>query len=245
MVPALLGATESSRSGAAVAFDSDNDGYGWHGDRYYTSGLRLAYVSDFTPVSDVAGRRWFVGLADELYTPQDKGATSPPAGDHPYSSWLYGTCGLAWIGASTLDLVTLNAGVVGPSARGEQIQSEWHRLIGAPVSRGWDTQLRDEPGVDLAYLRVWRTRLAGSGNGLSADLCRAPVWSSARCATWRSWPCRSGSVADCPMTSVTFACVTGYPGSHPCGGIAPPHIPGRRSLGTSTRTPRGRRGRET
>lgn len=164
-----LCAGEPAGAGSSVAFVSENDLYGGHGDRYYTSGLRLAYVSEPVGVAGGGEGRWFAGLVQELYTAENRDVVVPPANDHPYSSWLYGTAGYAWLGTSSADVFTVNAGVVGPSARGEQIQSEWHRFIGAPVCRGWASQLRDEPGIDLAYLRAWRYRVAGDGDGLAAE----------------------------------------------------------------------------
>jgi lipid A 3-O-deacylase len=46
--------------------------------------------------------------------------------------------------------------MVGPAALGKQVQSEWHHVVGADPPQGWDNQLRNEPGVLLAYLQKWR-----------------------------------------------------------------------------------------
>jgi lipid A 3-O-deacylase len=151
-----------ARDRGALDFASENDVYGQWGDRYYTNGLRLAYVSPdmLAPEAkdDRPSLRWFAGAAQEIYTPRNRYTTNPPADDHPYSAWLYATGGVAWADKSSLDLFTLNTGVVGPSALGEQVQNNYHRAIFVKPLNGWDTQMHDEPGVNVAYLRVWRLR---------------------------------------------------------------------------------------
>ena len=46
--------------------------------------------------------------------------------------------------------------MVGPSAHADNVQTEFHKLIDVDVARGWDHQLKDEPGVILTYARKWR-----------------------------------------------------------------------------------------
>jgi lipid A 3-O-deacylase len=36
------------------------------------------------------------------------------------------------------------------------VQTEWHKWVDADHPRGWDNQLRNEPGLLLAYLEKWR-----------------------------------------------------------------------------------------
>lgn len=163
----VSGAAAPAVSPAAVSLASENDVYGGHGDRYYTNGMRLLWLAEPAPGES---SRFFCGAAHEIYTPRDWVPKSASPDDHPYSAWLYATAGLAITDERRMDLWTLNAGVVGPSAFGEQVQSEWHRIIGVKRFNGWDTQLRDEPGVDLAWLRVWRLRAAGVGGGYAVDV---------------------------------------------------------------------------
>lgn len=162
------------RDRSAVDLTTENDVYGNWGDRYYTNGVRLAYVSPDVLFPGDSGRdstlRWFAGAAQEIYAPKDRYSRLPPAGDHPYSAWLYATGGLAWADDTSLDLFTVNAGVVGPSALGEQAQNNYHRLIGVKPLNGWDTQLHDEPGVDIAWVRVWRLDLARAESGWGVQL---------------------------------------------------------------------------
>lgn len=163
----LIASAASAPATSAWDFSSENDVYGQWGDRYYTNGLRLAYVSENQSDSPQAASslRWFAGAAHEMYAPKDRYASNPPLDDRPYAAWLYATGGVAWADENSLDLFTVNLGVVGPSALGEQAQDNWHRVIMVKRLNGWDTQLPDEPGVGAAWLRVWRYRLAGDATG--------------------------------------------------------------------------------
>lgn len=167
--PVLLAHAGFVPGEGAFAFDSENDVYGKWSDQYYTNGLRFVYVSrdqlDARPEEPTL--RWFGGFAQEIYTPTEpyRSAKSAPAWDRPYSAWLYATGGVAWADKDSLDLFTLNLGIVGPSALGEQVQNNWHRLLDVERWSGWDTQLHDEAGVGLAWLRVWRIRLAETDSG--------------------------------------------------------------------------------
>ncbi len=151
--------------------ESDLLGLGGFGGGRATS-LRVAYVTPSLSESpSVWNSRAHFGVAQDIYSAQDKSA-NPPAGDRPYASWLYGMVGMGWEDETTLDLVTLRAGVVGPSARGRQSQNIVNDLAGVDRAKGWDTQLRDEPGVDVEWRRTWRIRLAGTtgDSGFGADL---------------------------------------------------------------------------
>lgn len=167
-------AGEAPRSAdvSSVEFMTENDGAGvLGGDKCYTAGWKLTGI---TPVfsDDGEGSRFraHFGVSQEIYTPQVKDVAVPPAGSHPYSAWLYAMAGIGWEHDSSLDLLTLRAGVVGPSALGEQVQNGVHRTLSYQTVKGWDSQLRDEPGVDLEWRHTWRFRLIGDDTGPAADL---------------------------------------------------------------------------
>ncbi len=50
-----------------------------------------------------------------------------------------------------LEAYELQLGIVGPSAQGEEVQKQFHKLVGSEVPAGWDHQLRDEVGVRVTY----------------------------------------------------------------------------------------------
>jgi hypothetical protein len=141
-------------------------------DRYYTNGIKFGGGMGFDllqlPAAEVLRRiapeargKIHLGLflGQNLYTPQSITASQAQPQDRPWAAWLY-LGGVAQRAQDNrLDTVELDLGLIGPSALGEDIQSGWHRLIGAPQPRGWHHQLPNEP----AFLVSW---LAKSKHGL-------------------------------------------------------------------------------
>jgi hypothetical protein len=84
--------------------------------------------------------------------------------DRPYAGWLYGAVSLHaetdrhFLGRNgrLLDSVELSAGIVGPQAFGEEVQNNFHDLIGVARSAGWNNQLKNEPALALFFERKWR-----------------------------------------------------------------------------------------
>ena len=54
----------------------------------------------------------------------------------------------------TQDTLQVNLGVVGPSAGGMFVQNTWHEFIGVETAKGWDYQLKDEPGIEVIGQRL-------------------------------------------------------------------------------------------
>lgn len=127
-----------------------------------------------------ARRNIVLGIGQAMYTPRGTLRDVPTLikEDRPYAGWLYFTYGLnarvpsANDGSKTdhLHSIELNAGVVGPAAHAKQLQSWWHvNVIGKPVFKGWDNQLKNEIGLQAAYERKYRMFRDCSG-GLEHDL---------------------------------------------------------------------------
>lgn len=139
-------------------------------DRHYTNGVRLSWLSPGRSSPQWARRlaravptfpregEPVVGYAigQSIFTPTDITDPDPPLDERPYAGWLYGTIALGVENGRQLDQVLLTVGVVGPAALAEQSQKLFHDITGADEPRGWDTQLRNEPGVVLSYQRTWR-----------------------------------------------------------------------------------------
>ena len=148
-------------------------------DRHYTNGVRLSRVSppgdvprwlgamaavpsNFGPGGEPASQRWAFSIGHSMFTPDDTDAVALVPDDRPYAAWLYFGFSVHSVyegveGAARQDVFSLEAGIVGPSALGEEIQNTWHNLIGVELSNGWDNQLKDEPGLKLGFIRKWRT----------------------------------------------------------------------------------------
>lgn len=152
-------------------------------DRHYTNGLQLSYLS---PKNEVPGllrsfseilpgmpesaalRAGYV-LGHNIYTPMDTTVRGPQPGERPYAGWLYGGFAVLAETENTLSTWELDLGIVGPSAGGEGVQNNFHRLIGVDEALGWRNQLHDEPGAALIYERKWRALAQTEILGLGVD----------------------------------------------------------------------------
>ncbi len=147
---------------------SENDLFGGT-DRNYTNGLRIERVSpanhvspvlrwaaDQLPFLDLDRKRLRQGLAlsHAIFTPEDITATMPDPDDRPYAGWLYMSGTAVASDDHIQDSLQLNLGVVGPSAAGDYVQSQWHDLINYQKPMGWDYQLKDEIGIELVAQRM-------------------------------------------------------------------------------------------
>jgi lipid A 3-O-deacylase len=170
----------------ALTAVSENDEYAFRVtvDGHYSNGMRLTWLSDpVAPQDDRMGwahrlaaslpgfatqpgaLRIGAAIGHNIYTPADTRRVRPDPKDRPYAGWLYASFGLVNVrdgapgGTGTLETLELNLGIAGPGALGEQVQNRWHDLIRYPQARGWDSQIRDEPGVLAIYERGWRLPL--------------------------------------------------------------------------------------
>lgn len=152
-------------------------------DRNYTNGVRASWLSgpDRTPEWALRAAHWFplfpdggtvrtsYAVGQNMYTPEDIALRDPPLDDRPYAGWLYGSIGLIAETGRRLDQLELTFGVVGPASLAEQTQTIVHEITGSQEPRGWDTQLKNEPGVILTYQRSWRRFVSESVSGFSFD----------------------------------------------------------------------------
>jgi len=128
-------------------------------DRWYSAGVDLSFlykVKDDLPAftfTDHDNTISYIAfaLSWEIYTPASFNDPEPQLDDRPYAGWLYGSFALHQSSAKRLDSLELQLGIVGPSAKGEEIQRFVHdHIYGDPVD-GWQHQLHDEFGINLAY----------------------------------------------------------------------------------------------
>lgn len=138
-------------------------------DGSYTSGVRLTYSNDkatppefiktlgdtvpFFNVNETTNVYYSVGQS--LYTPEVITTPTPDPTDQPYAAFLYGSVRYRALSSNHSDDIELTLGVIGPAALGEPTQKLVHDLIDADDPSGWDSQLKNEPAVILAYQRTW------------------------------------------------------------------------------------------
>lgn len=153
-------------------------------DRNYTNGVRAAWLSAAEQAPEWALRagllfplfpgdstvRTGYAIGQNMYTPEDIEIPDPPFDDQPYAGWLYGSIGLIAETGQRLDQLGLTLGIVGPASLAEQTQKLIHEITGSPKPRGWDTQLKNEPGVILSYQRSWRRFIEETSLGNTFDV---------------------------------------------------------------------------
>ena len=163
-------------------------------DNNYTNGIGVSWVSRATDTYDEQSfvRRWgksfsflpFVGkegyrtyvawsLAHEMHTPDDLKAAIPPDDDQPYAGVLYLDSLVYARGERSTHAWQLRVGMAGPSSQADSVQRWWHKAIDADKPMGWDTQLPNEPILNVGYTGAYL--LAQGDLGKSASWRAVPV----------------------------------------------------------------------
>jgi hypothetical protein len=143
---------------------SKSEIYPWGGDQGVAASL-ARLVPGFVPEDAKAKVRVAYAVGQSIFTPTDLRRTIPDPNDRPYAGWLYG--GITLVSEvnrdqqdrlTQFDAVGIDLGIVGPSALGKQTQQGFHRFLGGDqvIPKGWDRQLKDEPGILLTYDKKWR-----------------------------------------------------------------------------------------
>ena len=162
-------------------------------DQNYTNGVRLSWISPDTTSyqNDPAFPAWLraanrqlrllhsndpatehnlvVSLGQLMFTPENTAATTLVPDQRPYAGYLYGGVAYHTRSDQRLDVMELNLGIVGPSARAHESQDFIHDLRGFQKYNGWDNQLRDEPTVQLLYEQKHRLLHATWRGGFGHD----------------------------------------------------------------------------
>jgi hypothetical protein len=118
---------------------------------------RLPFIRDSGPRFS---HRAEFSLGQNMYTPQDTSRSELIVDDRPYAGWTY--FGLAYHrralleeGRQFLDSVEIQMGMVGPLSFAEETQTLVHELRGIETAEGWQNQLKNEPGLVIAFERKW------------------------------------------------------------------------------------------
>ncbi|MDP2821476.1 MAG: lipid A deacylase LpxR family protein [Sulfuritalea sp.] len=151
-------------------------------DRYYTNGIKFGGGAPFgilqLPATELleqlapeGGSAIHLGLfvGQNLYTPKSIGIGEPQPFDRPWAAWLYLGGVAQRAKENRLDTVEIDLGLVGPSALGREVQTGWHKLIGAQQPMGWQHQIPNEPAFLVSWLAKSK-HVLGSGQGVDLEL---------------------------------------------------------------------------
>lgn len=155
--------------GGTLSVTFENDLFAGQ-DRNYTNGAQLSYVTgrNHLPWLGRVARRnlgwltnaddWYASYAigQNIYTPQDLSRVPPDPRDRPYAGFTYFSFGVIADRGDRLDTLAVEIGVVGPASQADDAQRIVHKLRGFHEPRGWDFQLKNEPGIRLLYERKYR-----------------------------------------------------------------------------------------
>lgn len=155
----------------------ENDLIGGGTDQNYTNGVRFNYIDVSADVPRLAylidrivptfrinrTTSIYYSFGQNLYTPADISSPVANPNDRPWGAFLYGSIGMVTLTDNHLDEVEATLGVVGPMALGEPVQRLVHKYItDSPLPQGWDNQIKNEPGLILAWQRSWPMALSGN-----------------------------------------------------------------------------------
>jgi len=161
-------------------------------DRHYTNALRLTWLSsDLTeydedtrlprwglpllrklPLINRPGFQRNVGLSlgQNMYTPEDISRRDLIRDDRPYAGWTYFSLTFHLKNVNQMDIFEVTLGIVGPYSLAKQTQRTVHRWLDSKEPKGWEHQLRNEPGLNIGWQRNWRLFNIGKGDGFGFDL---------------------------------------------------------------------------
>jgi hypothetical protein len=180
-------AQSTAQYGGALTATVEND-TNTGSDNNYTNGVGLTWVSNSIDAYDERSlvRRWgefwsflpFAGdrdyrtyaswsLAQEMFTPDDIKVPNPPLDDQPYAGVLYLDSVIYARNERWTHAWQLRVGVVGPSSYAENVQKWFHRVIDANRPMGWDTQLPNEPVLNVGYTGTYLLAQGDLGNSFS------------------------------------------------------------------------------
>jgi hypothetical protein len=145
-------------------------------DRHYTQGIKLSYLhadgflpgwsTNFYEDLPEFGFEKAVGkfgyeIGQNIYTPADLQSSQLLRNDRPYGGYLYiGAIlqrrGSNWLQRPFLESFQLDIGVIGPWALGKEAQTWVHELRDFDLPQGWRNQIKNEPAIELKYLRSAR-----------------------------------------------------------------------------------------
>ncbi len=105
-----------------------------------------------------------------LHTPADLERSVPDPGDRPYAGLLYLGLTTHLQSEKSLQSLKLIAGVIGPYSLGEKSQNVAHHAFENKMPRGWGSQLKNEPVVNLMFDYRRKYPLVSTSSGFGVEL---------------------------------------------------------------------------
>ena len=129
-------------------------------------------------------------VAQEMHTPDDITDPNPPMDDQPYAGVLYVDSMLYARKDRWAHRWQLKLGVVGPASHAGRSAEDIHELMGVDEPMGWDTQLPDEPVINVGYTAAYLTgagRVGETAEWRVISLANAGLATTSPARGWRLW----------------------------------------------------------
>ena len=134
----------------------DNDAFIAGKDAHYTNGVFYTWMSE---EDNALGKSFFnnyqtnnaISFSHLIFTPEDKKIKAPVLDDLPYAGYAKANFLLYKSLKNSFHEFGLNIGMVGPSVKAKQIQSNFHKINGATKPEGWKNQLSDQAMAGISY----------------------------------------------------------------------------------------------
>jgi hypothetical protein len=178
------------RGGGTLTLYHENDVFtGTENDKDYTSGVKLSWTSpdlggedgetpawgheliDHLPFREGPGylRTISLSVGQSMYTPEDITRREPKEGDRPYAGITYFSVGFQSRNTHVMDTWEFTLGTVGPHSYAYKVQKSVHRWTNSYYPKGWDSQIEDEPILNISRDRKWRLYTSRSARGMGFD----------------------------------------------------------------------------
>jgi lipid A 3-O-deacylase len=124
-----------------------------HTDQYYTQGILAEYSRRVSTkfFKESIATSMGLSVAHEVYTPTSILSDSILYGDRPFSACLMASAFMNLYDSVDRQrlMYSITAGVIGPVAGGEEMQTTIHRNIGSAIPHGWQYQLHNDALINI------------------------------------------------------------------------------------------------
>jgi lipid A 3-O-deacylase len=134
-------------------FQSDNDSFLAQGsDRYYTNGLFIFYRRGMEFKNPkLANKVLGIEIGQKLFNAQTGGVPDSTYIDRPFAGYLYAGVNINYLFRNESNFkIGLQAGVIGPAAKGKEVQQIIHNTFGFYELNGWQYQIKNNAQINLS-----------------------------------------------------------------------------------------------
>ncbi len=164
---------ETATVSKEISITTENDNYNFtKHDRYYTNGLFIRFnwlqkTNANNQIAKTINRAEAGQMIYNSFFNRHSNEEVLALLDRPYAGWLYTSFGKTKIfNTGNVLLYDVVVGILGPGAKGREVQTGYHKLMRLYNVYGWDYQLKNEMGVN-ASIQYYHSLLNKSVRNIS------------------------------------------------------------------------------